>query len=246
MQPWKEYAGYLRITEVFMIRSMLFAMLTSVIISTTAFSQTQPLFKGSESVPADAIVLFDGKDLSQCVQRGSEDEPAKWKVENGYTIAGGGDIWTKRKFADCKLHVEFWLPLMADRSGQARANSRVFLQGWNYEVQILDSYGQKPGKGDCGAIYNIHPPMVNACRPPETWQSFDIFFHAPKFDEKGNKIANARMSVLLNGVWIHENADVPTCTPSALMPEPREPDRIVLQDHGCPVRFKNIWVRPLQ
>jgi hypothetical protein len=201
------------------------------------------LFKGDEAIPADAIVLFDGKDLSQWESCGGG--PASWKVENGYMIAGGGDICSKQLFKDCQLHVEFWVPLMPDAKGQGRGNSGVFLQGWNYEVQVLDSYGLKPGAGDCGAIYGIAPPMVNACRPPEHWQTYDIFFHAAKFDEKGNKIANARMSVMQNGVWIHENVEIPRPTPSASMADPKEPGPIRLQDHGCPVRFRNIWVRPL-
>lgn len=229
-----------------MSRFTFVAVLAALVLSQAVCAQVQPLFKGPEAIPADAIVLFDGKDLSKWVQRGSDAEPAKWKVENGYITPNGGDIWTKQKFTDCQLHVEFWLPLMADRSGQGRANSGVFFQGWNYEVQILDSYQQKPGAGDCAAIYNIKPPSANACRPPETWQSFDIIFRAARFDKDGKKVSNARMSVMHNGIWVHENEDVPRCTPSADMPEPKEADRIVLQDHGCPVRFRNVWVRPLK
>ncbi len=228
-----------------MYRSILISLLVTLFLVSGALAQVQPLFKGTEAIPADAIVLFDGKDLSQWVKRGSDNEPAAWKVENGYTTPSGGDIWTKQKFGACQLHVEFWLPLMANAQGQARANSGVFLQGWNYEVQILDSYQINPSTGDCGAIYNVRPPSVNASRPPETWQTFDIVFHPAKFDESGKKTANARMSVMLNGVWVHENEEVPRCTPSADMAEPKEPMPIVLQDHGCPVRFRNVWVRPL-
>ncbi|MGB9619087.1 MAG: 3-keto-disaccharide hydrolase, partial [Armatimonadota bacterium] len=193
-----------------------YCVFLSVLATTLTPALAADLFKGDECIPADAIVLFDGKDLSEWVSCGS-DSPAPWKVENGYVQAGGGDICTKKLFKDCQLHVEFWLPLMADRPGQARANSGVFLQGWNYEVQILDSYGLKSGAGDCGAIYGITAPMTNACRPPEHWQTFDIFFHAPRFDENGTKIANARISVMQNGVWIHENVEVPHPTPSASM-----------------------------
>ncbi|MGQ9454592.1 MAG: 3-keto-disaccharide hydrolase [Armatimonadota bacterium] len=205
----------------------------------------EELFRGDESIPNDAIVLFNGKDLSWWVSCDGK-SPANWKVENGYMIAGGGDICSKQLFKDCQLHVEFWVPLMKEARGQGRGNSGVFLQGWNYEVQILDSYGLTPGAGDCGAIYSIAPPMVNACRPPEHWQTFDIFFHAARFDEKGNKIENARMSVIQNGVWIHENVEIPRPTPSASMSDPKEAGPIRLQDHGCPVRFRNIWVRPLK
>ncbi len=123
------------------------------------------LFRGDESIPADAIVLFDGKDLSQWVKRGTN-EPAAWKVENGYmeVVPGTGDICTKELFKDCQVHVEFWLPLMADKTGQARANSGVYLQG-RYEVQVLDSYQLDSQVNDCGAFYMLATPMVNACRP---------------------------------------------------------------------------------
>ncbi len=202
------------------------------------------LFYGRERIPSDAIVLFDGRDLSKWVKLGGQDSPA-WKIEKGYAEVRGGSIATKQAFKDCQLHVEFWLPLLPNQQGQARANSGVFLQGENYEVQILDSYGLKSGAGDCGAIYSIHPPMVNASRPPEKWQSFDILYHAAEFDESGKKIANARMSVLQNGVWIHDNADVPYPTIDHSRADPTEPGSIVLQDHGCPIRFRNIWIRPL-
>ncbi len=227
-----------------MPRSRYIAVALAVVAASLLPAFAADLFKGDESIPADAIVLFDGKDLSQWVRCGS-DEPAAWKIENGYTQAGGGDICSKKLLKDCQLHVEFWLPLMADARGQGRANSGVFLQGWNYEVQILDSYGLKSGGGDCGAIYGIAAPTVNACRPPEQWQSFDIFFRAARFDETGKKTANARMSVMQNGVWIHDDVDLAHPTPSASMADPQDPGPVRLQDHGCPVRFRNIWVRPL-
>lgn len=221
----------------------LIAIVMTVLMSCAAYA-AEPLFKADEAIPADAIVLFDGKDLSQWVKCGT-DQPAQWKIEDGYIQAQGGDICTKRKFADCQLHVEFWLPLMPDAQGQGRANSGIFLMGWVYEIQILDSYGLPTTKNDCGAIYNLTAPMVNACRPPEQWQTYDIFFHAPRFDADGKKTADARISVLQNGVWIHENVDIPSATPSPDIAEPKAPASIELQDHGCPVRFRNIWVRPL-
>ena len=208
-------------------------------------SNAQPLFTGSESRPSDAVVLFDGKDLSRWAKCGS-DEPAAWKVENGCMEVrrGAGNICTRQKFTDCQLHVEFWLPLMADAKGQARANSGVYLQG-RYEIQVLDSYGLKIGGGDCGAIYGVAPPMVNACRPPEQWQSFDIIFHAPRSDDKGNKTANARMTVLQNGILIHDNVEIPGSTTASMGTDARNPGPIMLQDHGCLVRYRNIWIRPL-
>ena len=132
---------------------------------------------------------------------------------------------------------------MAGEQGQGRANSGVFLQD-AYEVQILDSYGLRSNGGDCGAIYSISAPMVNACRPPEHWQSFDIFLRAARFDANGKKVASARMSVLHNGVWIQENVEVPRPTPGG-GDGPKDPGSVQLQDHGCPIRFRNIWLRPL-
>lgn len=205
-----------------------------------------PLFKGDESIPADAIVLFDGKDLSNWVKRANADEPAEWNVKNGYmeVAPGTGDICTKGKFTDFQLHVEFWLPLMADQKGQGRANSGVYLQG-RYEVQVLDSYGLDSKDDDCGGIYRLCPPMVNACRPPEQWQTYDIFFDAPWFNEYGTKIANANVSILHNGIWIHHNLEMPQPTPGSMTPESTEPGPILLQDHGNLIRFRNIWIRPL-
>jgi len=195
----------------------------------------------SDGVPPDAVVLFDGKDISGWVYTGT-DKPADWKVENGYMEVRGGGICSKRQFTDLQLHVEFWLPLLKDATGQGRANSGVYVQG-SYEIQVLDSYGLAGQPNDCGAIYGVAAPMVNACRPPQTWQTYDIFFAAPKFDEKGDKIANARMSVLHNGVWIHDNVEVPGPTTAAMDRDIKAPGPIMLQDHGCPIRYRNIWVR---
>jgi hypothetical protein len=218
---------------------LLAAMLAAFAVPACA----KDLFAGDDAVPSDAVVLFDGKDLSQWVQCGTRDKPASWKVGNGYMQAHGGSICTKQAFKDCQLHIEFWLPLMKDAHGQERANSGVYLQD-AYEVQVLDSYGLQSQVGDCGAIYSIAPPIVNACRPPEQWQSFDIFFHAAKFDENRKKTADARMSAMQNGVWIHENVAVPRPTASG-GDGPRSARPIQLQDHGCPVRYRNIWIRPL-
>ncbi len=213
--------------------------------SLCSIAMAEPLFKDKEPIPKDAIVLFDGKDLStQFVMCGSDKAPT-WKIENGYCQPQGGDICSKQLFKDCQLHIEFWVPLMPEATGQARGNSGVFFKGFTYEIQILDSYGLKPEGGDCGAIYSITPPMVNACRPPEQWQTYDMVFHAPKFDADGKKIANARITVFQNGVLIHDNADIPSATPNHSAAEPKEAGPIQLQDHGYPVRFRNVWVRPL-
>jgi len=204
-----------------------------------------PLYKGSEPVPTDAIVLFDGKDLSGWCKRGSN-EPAAWKVENGYMEVAPrtGDIVTKETFEDFQLHIEFWLPLMADQTGQGRANSGVYCQG-RYEVQVLDSYELDSKDDDCGGIYKLAAPMVNACRPPENWQTYDIFFKAPRFNEHGTKTANARLSVLQNGIWIHHDLEIPQPTGGAIDDKCAEPGPLLLQDHGNLVRFRNIWARRL-
>jgi len=205
----------------------------------------QSLFTGSESIPADAIVLFDGKDLSQWVKRGS-DELVEWKVENGYfeVVPRTGDICTKELFTDYQVHVEFRLPLMADCKGQARANSGVYLQG-RYEVQVLDSYGLDSKDDDCGGIYRLAAPTVNASRPPEQWQTYDIFFMAPRFNEKGVKTAPARISVVQNGVWIHHDLKIHEPTGGEIDSNFAEPGPLLLQDHHNLVRYRNIWARRL-
>ena len=202
------------------------------------------LFSGAEAIPSDAIVLFDGKDLSNWVKRGGG-EPG-WKVEDGYAevVPTTGDIRSKQVFADCQVHVEFWLPLMADCTGQARSNSGVYLQG-RYELQVLDSYGLDSKDDDCGGIYTVAAPMVNASRPPEQWQTYDILFHAPRFDDKGAKTKNARISVLQNGVWIQDDLEVCGPTGGEIDQDYSEPGPIMLQDHGNAVRYRNIWVREL-
>lgn len=202
------------------------------------------LFKGTEQMPTDAVVLFDGKDLSGWVSAGL-DKPAGWKVENGYMeVNGTGNIATKRSFKDFQLHLEFWLPLMANATGQARANSGVYLQGL-YEIQVLDSYGLGVTWGDCGGIYNAAVPLVNACRPPELWQTFDVTFHAPGFDAQGNKTSSARLTAFHNGVLIHDNVEIPAPTPVNLGVDPKTAGPLMLQDHGCPVRYRNIWILPI-
>lgn len=234
-----------------MTRVLLIAIAIVVLLSTACFAQDAakpagpaPLFNAAEPVPADAIVLFDGKDLSAFHARGS-DGPATWIVKDGYCTPEGPDILSKQLFTDCQLHVEFWVPFLPNNHGQERGNSGVFFKEFCYEIQILDSYGLKSSDVDCGAIYSRTPPMVNACRPPETWQTYDMIFHSPKFDADGKKIANARITVFQNGVMIHDNAEIAGPTPDHNAADPKGPGPIELQDHGYPVRFRNVWVRPL-
>lgn len=226
------------------LRGVVLAAAVVAVISTVSTAASPPLFTGDEPVPADAVVLFDGKDISGWVDARTEETPA-WKVENGYVEVQGGNIRTKQSFTDFQLHLEFWLPLMSEAGGQGRANSGVYLQGI-YEVQILDSYGAEDlGTGDCGGIYAVAPPMVNACRPPKHWQSFDILFRAARLGDDGKVATPARVTVLHNGVLIQENAEVKQATPAGLSAEVSETGPIMLQDHGNPVRFRNIWIRNL-
>ncbi|MCX8053653.1 MAG: DUF1080 domain-containing protein [Armatimonadetes bacterium] len=201
------------------------------------------LFKGDEMIPSDALILFDGKDLSHWMYVDSA-KPAQWKIQDGYMEVQGGSIYSKQTFGDHQLHVEFWLPKMDASSGQTRANSGVYMHGL-YEIQVFDSYGLPPDRSACGAIYNVTAPMVNACRPPERWQTFDILFRAPRFDETGKKIANAVVSVIHNGVWILDNAVVAGPTAGSMTHNESPTGPVMLQDHDCPVRYRNIWVRPL-
>ena len=198
--------------------------------------------------PSDAIVLFDGKNLSQWLSD-KDGGPAKWKVENGYmeTVRGTGYIRTKQSFGDCQLHVEWASPAKVSGRGQKRGNSGVFLMS-NYEVQVLDSYNNKTyPDGMAGAVYGQSPPLVNASRPPGQWQSYDIIFRRPIF--KGDKVVKpATMTVLYNGVLVQDNFEIEGTTVWRKRAEYQaHPDKlpIKLQDHENPVRFRNVWIREL-
>ncbi len=199
--------------------------------------------------PSDSIVLFNGTDLSEWED--SKGGAAGWKVEAGYieVVAKTGSIRTKKAFGDCQLHVEWAAPTVVSGKGQGRGNSGVFLMN-TYEVQVLDSYENKTyADGMAGAIYGQYPPLVNACRKPGEWQSYDIIFRRPRFDGEGKVVAPARTTVFHNGILIHDNAELigPT-THKIRTPYMPHPDRLPLslQDHGNPVRYRNIWLRPLE
>jgi len=199
--------------------------------------------------PADAVVLFDGKDLSQWTD--AKGQPAKWKIENGYmeVVPKTGGVRTVKGFGDCQLHVEWMAPSPAKGTGQDRGNSGVFLMD-TYEVQVLDCYENKTyADGTTAAIYGQFPPAVNACRPPGEWQTYDIVFHRPRFEADGKLLAPARLTVFHNGILVHECAVLsgPTAH-KARPPYKAHADKlpISLQDHDHPVRYRNIWLRELE
>lgn len=198
--------------------------------------------------PSDAVVLFDGKDLSQWAHK--DGSAAKWKVENGYAevVPKSGYIYTREAFGDCQLHVEFAEPTPPKGESQERGNSGVFLQGL-YEIQVLDSYQNKTyADGQAAAVYGQYPPLVNASRPPGEWQSYDIIFHGPRFDAAGKLTRPARVTVLHNGVLVQDNVELTGPTAHGARPPYKPtPEKLplALQDHGDPVRYRNIWIREL-
>lgn len=195
--------------------------------------------------PADAIVLIGGADLSAW-QNADGKAPAGWIYKDGVaTVNSTGSIMTRESFGDVQLHVEFATPEKVEGHGQERGNSGVYLMG-RYEVQVLDSFNNETyPDGQCGAVYKQHPPLVNACRGPGQWQTYDIVFHAPRFDATGKKTTPGDVTVLHNGVLIQDHAEFSGVTGGNLTPESADPGPIMLQDHGNPMRFRNVWVRKL-
>jgi len=182
--------------------------------------------------PAGAIVLFDGKNADQ------------WEngkiTDDGLLMQG---TTTKSKFKSHKMHMEFRLPYMPEHEGQQRGNSGLYLQG-RYECQMLDSFGLEGKDNECGGLYSVTAPSLNMCFPPLSWQTYDVEYTAAKFDDQGKLVENPRVTVLLNGVKIHDNVELPgerSTTAAPVGPGP-EPGPIYLQDHGNPVRYRNIWV----
>ena len=191
--------------------------------------------------PADAVILFDGRDLSQW------DGGDKWVIENGVASPRGGDIRTKAAFGDCQLHLEWASPEQVIGAGQGRGNSGVFLANL-YEVQILDSFDNKTYfDGQAGSIYKTKPPLVNVCRKPGEWQTFDIIYDAPRFDEQGTMVKPGYLTVLHNGVLVQNHTEIlgETAYENPPIPKPHGRGPIRLQFHGNPVRFRNIWLREI-
>jgi len=192
--------------------------------------------------PSDAIVLFGGEDTSAWV--GGE----KWTVKDGELIVGKGMIQTSQHFGDCQLHIEWSAPTPATGTGQQRGNSGVFFG--NYEIQVLDCFENTTYfDGQAAAIYKQQPPLANAMRRPGEWNSYDIIWRAPRFSADGVLSSPAAVTVLHNGILVQNHFELLGDTPYNRPPryEPHPPELpIRLQDHGNPVRFRNIWIREIE
>ncbi len=228
------------------------SLITALLSNSVAFAQKE--FKsgiewpepkvvnpgGAGLAPSDAIVLFDGKDLSQW--KNGE----KWIIKDGAAIASKSGISTKQAFGDIQLHLEWASPEKVEGNGQGRGNSGVYLMG-KYEVQILDSFENKTYfDGQAASIYKQYPPLVNACRKPGEWQTYDIIFNAPRFDKEGKVSKPGHITVLHNGVLVQNHSELQGGTMYDRPPEYKaHPDKlpIDIQFHGNPVKFRNIWVR---
>ncbi|MEO1518028.1 MAG: DUF1080 domain-containing protein [Bacteroidota bacterium] len=198
--------------------------------------------------PSDAIVLFDGQQLDQW-ESAKDASPAPWKLADGCmtVVAGSGDIRTKQSFEDFQLHIEWRTPAEVVGEGQGRGNSGIFLQE-RYEVQVLDNYNNTTyPNGQASSVYKQHIPLVNACRPPGVWQTYDILYKAPRFNKDGIRLAPATLTVLHNGVLTQHNVEIQGTTEYIGLPKNAAHSKapIKLQDHGNPVSYRNIWIREL-
>lgn len=262
---------YFVLFPMFFFVFMLYAQDVPDPAATEYFREVQKVRPGeADQPPADALVLFDGDDLDmwQSAQFGSpatigeieelilkmdpdfSGQSAEWQIENGELVVnpGAGDIATKKAFGDIQLHIEWLAPIDEEKEGQAYSNSGIFFMGV-YELQVLNSYENETyANGQAGAIYKQHMPLVNATRPPGEWQEYDVIFIAPRFSENGKLINPARITVLHNGVLVQNNTHIwgPTVYRGTTFSTPH-PEKLPLklQDHGDPVRFRNIWVREL-
>ena len=201
---------------------------------------------GPDGAPADAVVLFDGKDASAFVHE-ADGAPIKWKVENGYLeVVKSGDIVTKQSFGDCQLHVEWSAP--GEGSSQGSGNSGLYFMG-KYEIQVLNSHGNVTyADGQAASVYAQYPPLVNASRAPREWQTYDIVFRGPRFNEDGSLARPVTFTVFHNGVLVQDHVTVAGSTSwMERQPYKAHPEKLPLriQDHGNPVRYRKIWLREL-
>ncbi len=214
--------------------------------------------KNSSQPPSDAIILFNGKNLNEWVSSNDTTMPAQWKIDkNMFTVnKRSGNIQTRRSFMDYQLHLEWMIPKIISGKGQARGNSGLFLASTGrddagYELQILDSYKNPTYvNGQSGSIYKQHIPLVNANKPPGTWQTYDVIWTAPRFNEDGSVKSPARVTAFFNGILIQNNVELKGSTvyigPPSYIKHGASP--IKLQSHGDesePISFRNIWIRPL-
>lgn len=196
--------------------------------------------------PKEAVILFDDKNFKnfkEWKRSGNQTGPVPWKIVDGAmeVVPGTSSIMTIKEFADVKLHLEFRTPFMPKERGQARGNSGVYLQG-RYEVQVLDSYGLEGRNNECGGIYGATQPIVNMCAPPMQWQTYDITFHAARFDSSGKKAKEATMTVLHNGVKIHDKVELTRTVMTNPDSDLIQRGGVYLQNHGNRVQYRNIWV----
>lgn len=222
----------------------LFLASAGLLLRATAAEPVEPKVIDPGPPPSDAIVLFDGKDLSKW--KGENGGDARWVVRDGCAeVNGTGSIMTKEQFGDVQLHVEWATPSKVEGDGQGRGNSGVYLQG-RYEIQVLDSYNNKTYfDGQAGAFYGNFAPLVNASRKPGEWQTYDIIFQAPKPGADGKSVEPGHFTVLHNGVLVQNHVPVKGSTTAAAFKGATEKGPLVLQDHGNPIRYRNIWIRPL-
>ena len=215
--------------------------------------------KNNSDPPSDAIILFDGTDINNEWEESSRNpdrtittKPSvTWIINDGAmeSTQGSGSVKTKRSFEDFQLHIEWKTPSVITGEGQGRGNSGIIIQG-NYEIQILDSYNNRTYRnGQAGAVYMQHAPLVNISRKPGEWQSFDIFYTAPRFKNDSTFFTPPTVTVVHNGVLIQNNVSIqgPTVSPGIpkYLVKEHGPGPIQLQQHGNPVAFRNIWVRDL-
>jgi hypothetical protein len=217
-----------------------------------------PGMAGNTARPADAIVLFDGTNLDEWASVSKADAPAEWTVSDGVVTVkkGTGNIQTKRLFTDYQLHLEWRIPENITGEGQARGNSGLFLASTGpgdegYEIQILDSYNNRTySNGQAGAIYKQHMPLVNANKKPGEWQTYDVVWTAPRFNNDGSLKSPARVTAFINGVLVQNSSELQGVTVYIGKPSYKKhgPAPIKLQDHGDPsepISFRNIWLREL-